>query len=126
MNDNGDASDYDGRHDGLRGFRGEIDYGPAGRSGEEYNGEHDLLTGLNPRIDYGPDGKPGKNYAGEHDDLIGFDGSIDWGQDHSGKREFTGSPLTEILGSINPRAGLTELSTNDVVAMISFNDPLLA
>ncbi|WP_413440615.1 hypothetical protein [Synechococcus sp. MIT S1220] len=104
MNDNGDTSDYDGRHDGLRGFRGDIDYGPDGKKGQGYNGEHDELIGFNPRIDYGPDGKKGQGYNGEHNGLKGFNPRIDWDQDHVDTDEFTGNALTDRLGKINPRA----------------------
>ena len=78
MNDNSDTSDYDGKHNGLRDFRGEIDYGPDGKQGEGYNGEHDELIGFNPRIDYGPD--------------------------HVNNGAFEGNELTKRLGKINPRA----------------------
>merc|ERR1712100_215823 len=104
MNDNGDTSDYDGRHDGLRGFRGDIDYGPDGKKGRGYDEKYDILIGFNPRIDYGPDGKPGKGYNGEHDDLKGLNPRIDWDRDHVDSRDFKGNALTDRLGKINPRA----------------------
>ena len=104
MNDNGDTSNYGGEHDGLRGFRGDIDYGPDGKPGRGYNGEHDELSGFNPRVDYGPDGKPGQGYNGEHDGLIGFNPRIDWDRDHNNDQEYESNPLIERLGKINPRA----------------------
>ena len=104
MNDNGDTSDYDGRHDGLRGFRGDIDYGPDGKKGRGHDEKYDILIGFNPRIDYGPDGKPGKGYNGEHDDLKGLNPRIDWDRDHVDSRDFKGNALTDRLGKINPRA----------------------
>jgi len=104
MNDHGDTSDYDGRHDGLRGFRGDIDYGPDGKKGRGHDEKYDILIGFNPRIDYGPDGKPGKGYNGEHDDLKGLNPRIDWDRDHVDSRDFKGNALTDRLGKINPRA----------------------
>ena len=104
MNDSGDTSNYDGNHDGLRDFRGDIDFGPDGQPGHGYNGEHDELIGFDPRIDYGPDGKKGVGYNGERDDLIGINPRIDWDRDHVDNDDFQGNELTERLGKINPRA----------------------
>ena len=115
MNDNGDTSDYDGRHDGLRGFRGDIDYGPDGKKGKGHDEKYDILIGFNPRIDYGPDGKPGRGYNGEFDDLKGFNPRIDWDRDHVDSREFKGNALTDRLGKINPRAIRKTLENTSVV-----------
>ena len=104
MNENGDTSYYDGKHDELRGFRGDIDYGPNGKQDQGYDGEYDDLIGFNPRIDYGPNGKPLQGYNGEYNRLKGFNPRIDWDQDHVDTDEFTGNTLTDRLGEINPRA----------------------
>ena len=103
IDDGGDTSDYNGEYDWLKGFSGDIDYGPDGKPGKGYRGEHDVLSGFNPRIDYGPEGKPGQDHNGEYDELIGFNPRIDWDQDHTDHQEFEGNALTKRLGEINPR-----------------------